>query len=203
MRPRRTRRPRDEAERRAFIESYRYPPGLREKIDQEYDPALGEERLDTVLEGLRAWLLACLYGGGKTLGMPSQAVDVAWHEFILFTREYHEFCERAFGYYLHHTPEAALEEPPARSFRRTVAVVDRHQAHLAIAQMPFLFAVDSTLGLDEGIVWSLEEIEVLRSGGAVVGDPASGFFLAGGDGGAASCGGGSCGGGSCGGGGGG
>ena len=27
-----------------------------------------------------------------------------WHEFILFTQEYHNFCETFFGNYLHHVP---------------------------------------------------------------------------------------------------
>jgi hypothetical protein len=29
-------------------------------------------------------------------------IDEMWHEFILFTREYTEFCETYFGRYLHH-----------------------------------------------------------------------------------------------------
>ncbi|WP_218044237.1 glycine-rich domain-containing protein [Kiloniella majae] len=43
--------------------------------------------------------------------MPSQVVDVAWHEFILFTREYHDFCKKAFGRFLHHTPAEAMKSP--------------------------------------------------------------------------------------------
>lgn len=31
-------------------------------------------------------------------------LDKVWHEFILFTKEYHEFCETFFGGYLHHIP---------------------------------------------------------------------------------------------------
>lgn len=35
---------------------------------------------------------------------PSYIVDLAWHEFILFTRYYHEFCQQYYGRYIHHTP---------------------------------------------------------------------------------------------------
>jgi len=35
---------------------------------------------------------------------PSSRVDLAWHEFILFTRVYIEFCEQNFGRYIHHEP---------------------------------------------------------------------------------------------------
>ncbi|NIA71366.1 hypothetical protein HBA54_22475 [Pelagibius litoralis] len=32
-------------------------------------------------------------------------VDDLWHEFILYTREYHVFCQQCVGRYLHHFPE--------------------------------------------------------------------------------------------------
>jgi hypothetical protein len=31
-------------------------------------------------------------------------IDIMWHNFILFTREYHTFCNKYFGRYLHHAP---------------------------------------------------------------------------------------------------
>lgn len=43
-----------------------------------------------------------------------QPIDVAWHEFILMTREYTEFCTEYLGGYIHHTP--ALIRP--RTFQR-------------------------------------------------------------------------------------
>lgn len=33
-----------------------------------------------------------------------RAIDSMWHEFILVTRDYHEFCQHYFGHYLHHEP---------------------------------------------------------------------------------------------------
>ncbi len=41
--------------------------------------------------------------------MPSQVADDLWHEFILFTRAYKEFCHKAFGRFLHRTPAAVLK----------------------------------------------------------------------------------------------
>lgn len=35
---------------------------------------------------------------------PSARVDLAWHEFILFTRSYSKFCEQNFGKMIHHEP---------------------------------------------------------------------------------------------------
>lgn len=35
---------------------------------------------------------------------PSVAIDEVWHEFILFTREYRDFCEQYLGRFVHHCP---------------------------------------------------------------------------------------------------
>ena len=42
------------------------------------------------------------------LTMFSLRVDEVWHQFILFTRQYSEFCERFFGKYVHHLPESSF-----------------------------------------------------------------------------------------------
>ena len=94
--------------RRRYIETYEFPPALRNKLREE----LGDARTaDIALDGLRGWYLACLYADGALIGMPSKAVDEAWHEMILMTREYSWFCQRAFGHYLHHSPDSTLDVP--------------------------------------------------------------------------------------------
>ena len=35
---------------------------------------------------------------------PSESVDVVWHQHILFTQEYAQFCQRHLGAFLHHVP---------------------------------------------------------------------------------------------------
>ena len=36
-------------------------------------------------------------------------LDEMWHTFLLFTRAYQDFCERHFGFFLHHQPTTAQE----------------------------------------------------------------------------------------------
>ncbi len=43
--------------------------------------------------------------------MYSSRVDEAWHQFVLFTRQYVDFCQRYFGKYLHHNPSNAPDVP--------------------------------------------------------------------------------------------
>lgn len=59
--------------------------------------------------GLRQWLRCCApaLGHRRVIGMPSRAVDEAWHGLILCTALYSAFCDRAYGRYLHHHPEGA------------------------------------------------------------------------------------------------
>ncbi|GAB1641802.1 glycine-rich domain-containing protein [Krasilnikovia sp. MM14-A1259] len=38
---------------------------------------------------------------------PSDLVDIGWHTFILYTREYAEFCDRVAGRFIHHQPDDA------------------------------------------------------------------------------------------------
>ena len=35
---------------------------------------------------------------------PSATVDIGWHTFILYTKEYAAFCQRIAGHFLHHNP---------------------------------------------------------------------------------------------------
>jgi len=54
---------------------------------------------------------------GRTWPMYSRRIDEAWHQFILYTKAYHDFCDRFLGGYLHHTPlppEEAARQPDPR-----------------------------------------------------------------------------------------
>ena len=46
---------------------------------------------------------------------PPQAVDVAWHAFLLHTRDYEAYCRERFGRVIHHEPTG---EPDPKAYRR-------------------------------------------------------------------------------------
>lgn len=64
---------------------------------------------DAIDLGLRQWLrcAGAALRDGQTIGMPSRAVDEAWHGFILCTAQYAAFCDEAYGRFLHHHPEGS------------------------------------------------------------------------------------------------
>ncbi|UUY04989.1 hypothetical protein LRS13_05520 [Svornostia abyssi] len=55
--------------------------------------------------------------------MPSRAVDEAWHGLILCTARYADFCDAAYGRFLHHHPEDGGSDdhaPMGEQLARTV-----------------------------------------------------------------------------------
>lgn len=41
---------------------------------------------------------------------PPRLLDLAWHEFILFTKAYASHCQSQFGRFIHHTPGGSVDE---------------------------------------------------------------------------------------------
>lgn len=81
---------------------------------------LKEGNVDTATEAEALFLevkryLALAASSSEPLDMFSSRVDGAWHQFILFTQHYSEFCERFFGRYLHHRPNTDMDVPQAKA----------------------------------------------------------------------------------------
>lgn len=152
------------ARRRAFIEEFIFPRALGDRLVEHGVAAAGSAEALRVLDGLRLWFLCCLHAGGQQIGMPSRAVDRAWHEFILMTREYHAFCDEAFGRYLHHAPEATMSTPMDEALGRTLRIIEKHDLGRTgvIAGVPILFSLDAELGRDDAALWDGDRVERLR-----------------------------------------
>jgi hypothetical protein len=55
--------------------------------------------------------------------MYSLRVDEVWHQFVLFTWEYVNFCQNFFGRYIHHNPSNAPEHNPGNVSESSPTVV--------------------------------------------------------------------------------
>jgi hypothetical protein len=145
--------------RHTRLRDYRFPPGLMRrlrKLHPQYSPA----QWHAVLEGLRDWFRLAQLAKSRPLSMPSQAVDVAWHEFILFTRDYETFCRDVLGHTLHHVPAEAMRTPTQahdglrRAWRLACAIesIDRHRP----TRLPRLFRLDAELAFPAGFVYAID-----------------------------------------------
>ena len=110
--------------------------------------------------GLRQWLRCCAPAlcDKQVIGMPSRAVDEAWHGLILCTARYSVFCKKAYGEFLHHHPDGGAPadvpgatDPVDEQLRRTVI------AWTLVAQpgeQCVLWDLDARVGVDQP--WGLD-----------------------------------------------
>lgn len=135
------------------------PQFLKRKLRDTY-PHLSTKDCDLVERGLRQFFLACLRSRRKFVAMPSRAVDAVWHEFILHTQAYRDWCEVALGHFLHHTPAEALGAKVSSNdgLRRAWYWACRDEAihPRTPTRLPLLFALDAKLAIPNGFVYAAD-----------------------------------------------
>lgn len=142
----------------AYIQSYEFHPALGKKVKDKY-PHLTDENIASVFDGLRDYFRFCNQAKKRMVAMPSQVVDVAWHEFILYTRSYELFSKKAIGRFLHHTPTEAMRsatlarEGIKRAWR--LACANENINPSAPTRLPLLFEIDAMLNIEDGFSYSL------------------------------------------------
>jgi hypothetical protein len=136
------------------INAYVWPPGLIDKLKRHH-PTLTPSQIDSIGLGLKQFFRAYHRSRYRQVAMPSQAVDDLWHEFILYTKAYDDFCRKAFGRFLHHTPAAVLRPQQKKTnegLRRVWWQACREERidPRAPATLPLLFAVDTDFAIPNG-----------------------------------------------------
>ncbi|NTS78481.1 hypothetical protein HR060_16680 [Catenovulum sp. SM1970] len=144
--------------RLAFIDGFQFPDNVKIKVQEKYNH-LTDSDLALVEKGLKEWFYISFYAKGKAASMPSQVVDVAWHEFILFTKMYQGFCDSAFGYFLHHTPSEAMKSQKSaqKGIKLTwkIACTRENISPSTPKKLPVLFGIDARLKIPDGFKYSL------------------------------------------------
>lgn len=158
---------RRQRERRTYIASYPYARHLDNRLARRR-PELSPEQRALVFAALVDYFQICHQAGRRMVSMPSQVVDDAWHEFILFTRNYRQFCQRAFGRFLHHTPAEAMVAPTQASeglkLAWQLACLREGLDPQRPRRLPRLFALDAQLGIAGGFVYQLDCLAAGRTG---------------------------------------
>lgn len=144
--------------REKFINTYRFPEKISQQLISTY-PHLTTNQQKEVIKGLHDYFQVCLILGKKPIAMPSKIVDLAWHEFILFTKAYQSFCKQAFGRFLHHTPaEAMASQTMAQEGVRNTWKIACKQKNINPRnpkKLPLLFAIDKKLAIKDGFHYKL------------------------------------------------
>ncbi|WP_305789596.1 hypothetical protein [Symbioplanes lichenis] len=95
--------------------------------------------------GLWQWFRINARHPEAALTMPSVAVGDLWQTFSRYTRDYDDFCARAFGRPLPHTP--LTDEPGRLGLTWRLA---REDEGLGFDGLPLLFRLDAQLGVPDG-----------------------------------------------------
>lgn len=79
-------------------------------------------RAEAIFQDTLRFLYICGTADGQW--GPTQTIDAGWHEFIMFTRDYTDFCQEHFGRYIHHVPNHIDSKPDhGRPHRTLIAAI--------------------------------------------------------------------------------
>jgi len=185
-----------------YIDNYQFPSRVKEAVLKEY-PHLSKDDTDLVLKALKDYFKIALLAKGKMVYMPSRVVDVAWHEFLLFTKEYEKFSVEIFGKFFHHHPSEVMDD--VNQTKKSIDLTYKNACSIENLdakyphKMPLIFEIDKLLKIDDGYKYDLKALAKYKEnyssscGGSASCKGSYGNGVSSADG--VSCGGGSCGGG--------
>jgi hypothetical protein len=93
-------------------------PGVVRRYCKDHDAS--QQEAEEIFRETLKWLYLCQRAAvDETDGFPCAMtpelikVDWMWHTFLLFTRDYADFCERYLGTFIHHVPDEDEHEDAA------------------------------------------------------------------------------------------
>jgi hypothetical protein len=154
-------------ERDRLVREAPLPRFLRQKLLATY-PHLTQRDAELVERGLRQFFIACQRSRRKFVAMPSQVVDSMWHEFILHTSAYREWCELVVGRFIDHVPAEVLGRNASTNdgLRRAWfwACRDESIDPKKPSRLPLLFALDNKFAIPGGFAYVADCRGVRRDG---------------------------------------
>lgn len=84
--------------------------------------ALARDEAETLFSDLLRFLYLC--GRSSHACAPTARIDAAWHHFILFTRDYRDFCRTYFGRFIDHLPAVEGDSEDRQILRDTVRAAE-------------------------------------------------------------------------------
>jgi hypothetical protein len=147
-----------------FINSYHIPEPILQKFLAHY-PDLTDKQVQEVIKALKIYF-KCYALKNEYIAMPSKVVDMLWHEFILNTREYQQFCQQAFRKFLHHTPteiQSCSKQIATTKMQYGLQVIWLYSCEQQNIQslkpviLPTLFAIDAKLNIPDGYYYDLKK----------------------------------------------
>lgn len=119
------------------------------------------EESEDIFEQVKKWLWLANHrrmagiDKGLSIDIPIVVIDEMWHNFVLFTTEYTEFCKTYFGHYIHHAPATEAEDSEYKGHLESLSRAERIQAKKDRMRGQYEYIYDH-LGKDTFAKWYLE-----------------------------------------------
>ena len=139
-------------------------PYLIEKLVKDH-VAQTAERAELLFREVKRYFVITERYADVAWSMYSLEVDAVWHQFVLFTREYIDYCRRHFGGYIQHAPsnapKALLAQPREPSTFQMFA--DRYEQIFG-EQLPDVWFDDRNVTLGRRVLFARARGLQLRDG---------------------------------------
>jgi hypothetical protein len=126
------------------VYDYTFPELLKKRYMSERDKT--EQEFQLVQLALKDWFSIFAGNTNRTqfFDFPSKEVDELWHMFILFTKDYREFCQNYIGQFLDHVP---LEDNKSSKFHNLKNLMATFK-EVREKNDCLLFKIDNLLGIN-------------------------------------------------------
>lgn len=147
---------------RTFSYNYQFPEIVLKRWKAKY-PHLSEAEYQLAQKSLLQFFEA-LFNNKTSVAMVSEVADELWHEFILHTRAYCEFCEKIFGKYIHHNPTENNVEYDWRNKEIPNEFMNLYKFSLNSpfniqSKVPLIFTIDELLKIKGGYQFNMTNIQ--------------------------------------------
>lgn len=96
-----------------FIDNYEFHPAILDRFvketNEKFDIYICSKDVPDIVSAFKSFLKCSVkYNGDYPVIMVSSIVDELWHVFLLYSREYYNFCA-SLGKFIHHAPDNLKE----------------------------------------------------------------------------------------------
>jgi hypothetical protein len=135
-------------------------------VEDHRSAGISIEDAEEIFLETKRWLWLCAYRAIEVergrhfpfaqipLASEAQVIDQMWHTFLLFTKEYFEFCDRHFGFFIHHLPTTRAQKRRVEEARKRDPEGFRTEKMLELR--PVYEFIHDVLGPDTLVRWMEE-----------------------------------------------
>lgn len=126
-------------------------PFLIEKLVKDHMVDTPEEA-EVLFTEVKRYLVIAALDPEKSWHMYSLRIDDCWHQFILFTKQYIEFCKLYFGRYVPHAPSNSPDTGLAPKQRTTFREFNARYQELFQSELPEIWVDARNVSLDRRVL---------------------------------------------------